>query len=352
MLGVTGAYFLAGGATRSGDALTPSSQPTAGAPTAPSTTPPAATIDKDGLSVKVNPAIVDINTTLGLQGARAAGTGIVLTASGVILTNNHVIAGATKISVVDVGDGRTYSGTVLGYTQSEDIAVVQLSDASGLATANLGNSDEVEVGQAIMALGNAGGVGGTPVAVTGTVTGLDKAITATDESGGAEHLTGLIEIAAEIQPGDSGGPLVNADGEVVGVDTAATTGFRYQASGGRGYAIPINAAMTLANQIIAGHASDTIHIGSTAFLGVQTQAQQGVSGASVAGVVSGSPAAGAGIAVGDVITSLDGSTVDSPTRIGALMVSHHPGDTVSVGWVDRDGTRHEKTVTLVEGPPA
>lgn len=357
IVGVAGAYLVTGGTVGSNTALSPNAsnvQPSSN-PDTPGATPgtPSSAIDKDALAARVDPAIVDINTTLGLQNARAAGTGILLTADGIVLTNNHVIAGETELSAVDVGNGRTYSGTVLGYSTAQDIAVVKLAGASGLTAAVLGDSSTVKVGDPILALGNAGGVGGTPSAVTGTVTDIDRAITATDEAGGSEHLTGLLEIRADIQPGDSGGPLVDANGRVIGVDTAASSGFEMQVSGGRGYAIPINAAMEIANKIINGQGSTLIHIGATAFLGILTNAKTTTTdGATVAGVVPNSPAQRAGIVPGDVITTFDGSTVDSISAIGALMIPHHPGDSARVRWVDTSGGSHQVTVTLAEGPPA
>ncbi|WP_328328703.1 trypsin-like peptidase domain-containing protein [Kribbella sp. NBC_00382] len=176
------------------------------------------------VAAKVTPGLVDINTVLGYQGARAAGTGIVLTSDGEILTNHHVIAGATEISVVDKGNGKTYTATVVGYDTAHDIAVLKLKDASGLETAKIGDSSKVKVGDQVVGIGNAGGKGGTPSYAAGAVTALDQAITATDESGtNPENLAGLIQTNANIQPGDSGGPLANSAGEVIGVDTAGGT---------------------------------------------------------------------------------------------------------------------------------
>ena len=153
----------------------------------------------------------------------ALGTGIVLTSNGEILTNNHVINGATSVSVTDIGNGKTYKATVVGYDVSQDIAVLQLSGASGLTTASTGDSSSVSVGDSVVALGNAGGVGGTPWVAAGSVTALNQSITASDESSGSsERLTGLIETNADIQAGDSGGPLVNSHGQVIAMDTAAS----------------------------------------------------------------------------------------------------------------------------------
>ena len=173
------------------------------------------------IASKVNPGLVDVVTTLGYQNGEAAGTGMVLTSSGEVLTNNHVIDGATSIKATDIGNGRTYTAKVVGYDKTHDVAVLQLEGASGLQTVSL-SSASPRTGQKVTALGNAGGKGGTPSKVTGTITGLNQSITASDESAGdAERLTGMIGHDAAIQPGDSGGPLVDTYGQVIGMDTAA-----------------------------------------------------------------------------------------------------------------------------------
>jgi len=325
------------------------------APTA--TSSPGGTVDPDAIAQKVDPAIVDVDTVLGYQNARAAGTGIVIQSSGIVLTNNHVVAGATTITVTEVTDGRTYTATVVGYDRSEDVAVLQMAGASGLPTATLANSSTVAVGDPIVAIGNAGGTGGTPTTVSGQVTALNQSITASDEgSGASEQLTGLIQVAADIQAGDSGGPLVNKDGQVIGIDTAATSGFRYRASGGQGFAIPMNSAVSIANQILGNQASDKIHLGQTAFLGVDVTAVgadangSGGTGAGVTGVESGSPAESAGLGQGDVIVSVDGQPVDSPTTLTTLLDHPHPGDKVTIGWTDRSGQSQSAAVSLASGP--
>jgi S1-C subfamily serine protease len=183
---------------------------------------------------KVDPGLVDIVSTLGDQNAEAAGTGMVVTSSGEVLTNNHVIDGATSIKATDIGNGRTYTAKVVGYDKSDDVAVIQLQGASGLTTVSFGDSSQVTVGQSVVALGNAGGKGGTPSVATGTVTALNQSITASDEgSGSSENLTGMIESNANIQPGDSGGSLVNSAGQVIAIDTAASGGSG-SSSGGSG----------------------------------------------------------------------------------------------------------------------
>jgi S1-C subfamily serine protease len=262
------------------------------------------------------------------------------------------------VSVTDIGNGRTYSARVVGYDRSGDIAVLQLSGASGLRVASIDDTSKAALGEAVVAIGNAGGVGGKPSVAGGSVTGLGKSITATEEDGAnPEQLKGLIEVNADIQAGDSGGSLVNSAGQVLGVDTAASTGFSFSTASSQGYAIPIGTATALAQQIEAANGSTTVHIGATAFLGVSlsataTSSGSTQSGAALAGVVSGSPASSAGLAAGDVITSLGGNPVTSATELTALMVRYHPGDHLKVGWIDTSGQHHTASLQLATGPAA
>jgi S1-C subfamily serine protease len=318
-------------------------------------------LDANAVAEKVDPGLVDINTTLGYENAQAAGTGMVLTSNGEVLTNNHVVEGATSISVTDVGNGKTYKATVVGYDRTQDIAVLQLQDPSGLATVTTADSSAVAVGDAIVGIGNAGGTGGTPSVAAGTVTALDQSITASDESSGSsEQLQGLIEVNANIQSGDSGGALANSSGQVVGMNTAASTGYQFggrgsarggqqsQTTGSTGYAIPINQAVTIAKQIEAKTASSTVHIGSSAFLGVSVA--DGEQGAAVQQVVSGAAADDAGLAAGDTLTGINGQTVDSATTLTTLMDGFHPGDKVTLTWLDQSGQQQTGAATLAEGP--
>ena len=323
------------------------------------------------IAAKVAPAIVDINSTLGYQRGLAAGTGIVVSSDGKVLTNNHVIAGSTKLTATDVGNGKTYTATVVGYDVSHDIAVLQLQDASGLATAKIGDSSTAKVGQAVVGIGNAGGLGGAPASAGGSITALNQSIEARDDFGGtSERLSGLIQVDADIQSGDSGGPLVNGKGEVIGIDTAGSAQFTFAARATQAYAIPINKAVQIAKQILSGKGSATVHIGATGFLGVSIASDdtgnglggfggfgnQGVpstsSGAVVAGVLSGLPAAKIGLGPGDTITSLNGRTIGSRSGLSTVMVALHPGDTVDVDWVDTAGQSHTASVQLTNGPAA
>ncbi len=305
------------------------------------------------IAAKVAPALVDINTDLSYQQAQAAGTGIVLSANGLILTNNHVINGSTSITARDIGNGKTYKAAVVGYDASDDVALLQLQSASGLATASIGTAASVKVGTPVVAIGNAGGRGGVPSHAGGAVTGLNQSITASDQGNGtSEQLTGLIQTNSNIQAGDSGGSLVDAAGQVVGIDTAASQSFSFS-SGTQGFAIPIDKAVTLARQIQAHQGSSRIHIGSTAFLGVGFT-NQAVTGPTtqVSKVIGGTAAQGVGLAVGDVITSFGGQTVSTPASLTQLLVGHHPGDKVSLGWTTATGQARSGTVTLGDGPAA
>ena len=292
--------------------------------------------------------IVDVTTNLAYENGAAAGTGMTLTSSGEVLTNNHVIRGATTIRVTDPSTGRRYTATVVGYSVASDVAVLRLAGASRLPTVSLGDSSSLKVGQRVTAVGNAGGRGGTPSSVSGSVTGLGRTIVASDGQGLQEQLVGLIRTDAAIRPGDSGGPLLDAAGRVIGMDTAASAGFFFQSSS-EGYAIPINRALALAKQIVAGRGSATVHIGSTPFLGVRVEPAG--SGASVVSVVSGSPADRAGIVAGDTIVALDGRLIPSYDALSTLVLRHHAGDTVAVRWIDQFGTTQSASVRTAVGPP-
>jgi S1-C subfamily serine protease len=303
-----------------------------------------------GNATPIGTGVVVIDTNLAYQGSAAAGTGMVLTSSGEVLTNNHVIAGATTIKVVVPTTSKSYTARVVGYNRSADVALLQLRGASNLKTVSI-SSAKLSVGAKVTALGNAGGTGSITSA-SGTVTGLGKTITASDDQGGSEQLTGLIETNAGIEPGDSGGPLLNGQGKVVGMDTAASTGFGFQSvSATDAYAIPIAKALTIAHTIASGKASATVHIGATAFLGVQVEPVDAAGfGALIAGVVAGGPAASAGLAAGDVITAIDGHVVSSPTTVSALVLTKTPGAMVTVAYVDQSGTNHTARVKLGTGP--
>ena len=304
--------------------------------------PPPAPRDAASASAQVGPQIVDIDAKLGYQSAIGAGTGIVIDGGGVVLTNNHVVAGATDLTARSIGNGQTYPASVIGYDRQHDIAVLQLA-GGGLPSANIGNSDTVRVGEPIVSLGNAGGAGGAPAVEVGTVSAVNQTVSANDAlTGSTETLNGLIQLDANIRPGDSGGPTVNSANQVIGMNTAASQ--NYHLGRGQGFAIPINEAMAIAGQIRSGASSPTVHIGPSAFLGVGVNDAPG--GAIVRQVIPTGPAAGAGINVGDVISSINGQPVNSATALTNILDQHHPGDGVDVGLGGRN-----TNVTLAGGPP-
>ena len=347
---------------------------------------------------KVEPGLVIINTTLQYRSEQAAATGMVINPDGLVLTNNHVIENATRISAM-TSTGHIYPAKVVGYDVTGDIALIQLEGASGLPRVPIGDSAKVKIGDAVVAMGNADGQNAI-VPARGHVTGLNQTITANDQGGtvSSETLHGMIETDAGIVSGDSGGPLANSAGQVIGMDTAGqNVGFTQQQSS-TGFAIPIDTALAVANQIAQGHASPTIAIGYPPFIGIyiaqgtssspQAQAAQQQqngngfggfggfgnggnsscyagdanppvpstiapvnSGTLVIGTICDSPAASAGLTAGSVITAVNGQAVGAPQSLTSIVAKHRPGDTISLTWVTPSGQRKTADLTLTAGPP-
>lgn len=324
------------------------------APANPGTTSPnSVNLDAAAVAAKVDPALVDIMTTVGTS--QAAGTGQIISSSGEVLTNNHVIDGSSTIQVTVVSSGRTYTAHVIADDPSADIAVIQMEGASGLPTVSFASSSSLTVGQPVVAIGNALGNGGTPQATAGSVVALDQTITASEGGGKSEQLNGMVQSDATIWPGDSGGPLVNASGQVVAMITAGEAqGFR-STSSNVAYAIPSDTIVTVVNEIRAGQSSADITYGQVGYIGVAAHTLDAQiaahlrlsvsSGALIESVLPGGAAANAGIGQQSVITKVGGSTVTSIDDLGTAVRSHKPGDKVSVTYVDQSGT-HTTTVTL------
>jgi len=391
----------------------PSAQPSAPVPL-PSTAVPVpghgGTGTTSGSLSKVEQGVMIINTTLSYRGEQAAGTGMVINADkGLVLTNNHVIENSTNITATVAATGQKFPARVVGYDVTGDIALIQLQHPSGLHAVPLGDSGKVKVGDAVTALGNAEGQNAiTPAA--GHITGVNRTITASDQGGTVrtETLHGMLQTDAGIVSGDSGGPLVNASGQVIGMDTAGND-VRSDQQQAAGFAIPINTALSVAREIAAGHASSTISIGYPPFIGIyvgqgtssdpqQQAAQQqqqnngfgGLggfggngsggngsagngqsqscyrndtnlpvpstiapvsSGTLVVGTICDSPAAGASIVAGSVITSVNGQAVGAPDSLHTQIAKYRPGSTVSVTWVSPSGQRKTASLTLTAGPP-
>jgi S1-C subfamily serine protease len=310
-------------------------------------------LSASAIAAKLDPAIVDINTVIG--GGQAAGTGMIVTSSGEVLTNNHVVDGSTSIQVTVEGRSQTYTAHLVATDPSADVALIQIDNVSGLPTVTFAKSSALKVGDTVIAIGNALGRGGAPYVTQGSVTALDQTITASEGGGNSEQLTGMIESDALIYQGDSGGVLANSSGQVVGMITAGEAqGFR-SAGSAIGYAISSDNALSVVNRIRAGEQASDLIYGQVGYLGVSVQtldaagaAQLGLSvtsGALVRSVVAGLPADTAGIGAGSVITNVGGSAVTSTETLGTAVKSHKAGDRVSVTWVNAGGT-HTATVTL------
>jgi S1-C subfamily serine protease len=386
----------------------PSAQPRAPVPL-PSTAVPVPSNGGTGTATgsmsKVGQGIVIINTTLQYSSERAAGTGMVINAGdGLVLTNNHVIENATKITAT-VATGQNFLAKVVGYDVTGDIALIQLQHPSGLHQVPVGDSGKVRTGDVVTALGNAEGQSKI-VPATGHITGVNRSITASDQGGTvtSETLHGMLQTDAGIVSGDSGGPLVSAAGRVIGMDTAGNDVRYPDQQAAAGFAIPINTALSVAREIVAGHASSTISIGYPPFIGIyvgqgtssdpqqQAAAQQQQnnggfggfgggngfsgngsgsqscysndsdlpvpntiapvsSGTLVVGTICSSPAAVAGVSAGSVITSVNGQAVGAPQTLHNALSKFRPGDTVSLTWVTPSGQHKTATMTLTAGPP-
>jgi S1-C subfamily serine protease len=358
---------------------------------------------------KVGQGVVIINTSLQYSSERAAGTGMVIDAAdGLVLTNNHVIENATKITATAAATGQNFQAKVVGYDVTGDVALIRLQNPSGLHQVPVGDASKVKTGDLVTALGNADGQSAI-VPASGKITGVNRTITASDQGGTvkSETLHGMLQTDAGIVSGDSGGPLVNSAGQVIGMDTAGNdvsfSGQQQQSAAG--FAIPINTALSVAHQIAAGQASSTIAIGYPPFIGVyvgqgpssdpqqQAAAQQQQnngfggfgngfgngngsgnggspscysndsnlpvpstiapvnSGTLVIGTICGSPAATAGLSAGSVITSVNGQAVGAPQTLQSTLAKFRPGNTVSLTWVTPSGQHKTGDVTLTAGPP-
>jgi S1-C subfamily serine protease len=316
-------------------------------------------LDSATVAAIVDPGLVDINAVIDYGEAEVAGTGMVLTPNGEVLTNNHVVDGASTITVTDVGNSQTYQASVIGYSVNSDVAVLQLADASGLQTVTMAGTAP-SVGDQVVAIGNAGGAGGMPSYAGGTIIATGQAITASDElTGSQEQLTGMVETDADLQAGDSGGPLANGSGQVLGMDTAASQYIQIASqSQGAGFAIPIATATALVSEILRGSSTDSVHVGPTAFLGILVAGSGGGSvpssgsGVAIAAVINGLPAADAGLVPGDIITGVGGYAVATQPGLEQLMMTDFwPGEVVTVQYTDTAGQPQSVALALASGPP-
>ncbi|BEK84663.1 S1C family serine protease [Nocardia seriolae] len=308
-------------------------------------------LDVDLVSKVAEPALVNITAGIRPYGLGAAGSGIVLSAEGEVLTSHHVIKGADTVTVSDVGTGATYTATVAGYDSAADIALLELAGADGLPVARIGSSAPLHLGDDVLAIGNAGGTG-SPTAVGGPITNLDSTIVARNAADlSRKSLHGMIEVAAAVAAGQSGGALVDRYGAVIGVVTAASGDVaKAMGKGPNGYAVPIDTAMNVVRQIRSGTPTDTVHIGPTATLGILTSDAQ-PAGARIDVAVYGLPAYTAGLADGEIITALDDRPVTTSQMLKAALNAHKPDDVVRLGISDPTGGHRTVSVTLTVGPP-
>jgi putative serine protease PepD len=337
--------------------------PVAQAPAAPhpAAKQPAGSVEQ--VAAKVMPSVVKLQIDMGGQGDE--GSGIVLSADGLILTNNHVVApaagegqgaqptsadstgGGEATKTVTFSNGQTAPFTVVGTDPAGDLAIVRAQGVSGLTPIAMGSSKDVKVGEQVVAIGSPLGLQGT--VTTGIVSALDRPVAAGDGSGGSVSVLDAIQTDAAINPGNSGGALVNMNGELIGVNSAiasmgggdAGSGGGQSGSIGLGFAIPADQAKRIADELIS---TGTASHGS---LGVQLSkdATKG-GGAAIAKVVDGGPAAAAGLPSSAVITKVDDQVIDGPEALVAAVRSRAPGDTVSLTYLDGNGAAQTTQVTL------
>jgi S1-C subfamily serine protease len=282
-----------------------------------------------------------------------AGTGMVLTSSGLVLTNNHVVANTSALTGQLAGRGPIYRAVVIGVDPTQDVAVIQLEGATGLPVTPFDLSGALAVGDPVTGRGNAGGLDGAPIAASGTVTSLDETIFVEDEDATImETLDGVVCFNAPIRPGDSGGPLLEASGKVIGMDTAGALSNATGASANWGCAIPITRAMTIAQEIESRTPSPYIESGHRGILGVSVVTRAGGGGCTVTSVTPGDAAATTGLVAGDVITAIGGIPVPSMADLNVVMQDRRPGDDVTVVWRDAAGHAHTAVAVLSAGPPA
>jgi len=284
--------------------------------------------------------LVLIDTTISYGYATASGTGMVIGQDGVIVTNHHVVAGSTSVTVTVPAGGAKYDAQVLGYDPAADVAVLKI-DTLGLPTVTT-NTADVTVGETVTTVGNAQGAGNL-VASTGSVTNTGQDITVTNDDGTTSNLSDLVEFDANLVPGDSGGAVLDSAGEVVAMNVPGSTASRVA----QNYGIPIATVLDIADDILAGSTGDgSITLGRTAALGIQVSTT--ANNILILGVVVSGPAAQAGVTPGSVLTAMDGSPLASVADLTDALHRHQPGDTVTITWTDQAGTPHTATTTLTQ----
>ena len=285
--------------------------------------------------------VVLVNTTIDWGSSKAAGTGLVISADGTVVTNHHVVAGSTSVTVTDPSNGQIYRADVVGYDSAEDVAVLKLEGATNLPTITA-DTTLPSIGASVTAVGNAEGEGQL-VTTTGHVMATGTTVTVTEDDGSKATLTDLIQVSAALVPGDSGGATIDAANHVVAMNVAGSANERVAIS----YVIPMATVMSVADDILAGRESSTITLGHSAGLGIVVSPY-----GQIVGVIPGGPADQAGLTVGSTITALAGKAITSADDISAALTSHAPGDQVNMTWTGLDGRPHKAQVTLGVAPLA
>lgn len=301
--------------------------------------------------------VVDITTELGYPPwGHVRGTGVIFDARGVVLTNNHVVAGARSIRL-RTSAGGDYAGKVVATDIVDDLALVRVAGADGFQAARLGDSSSLTVGQTAYAVGDGHGDCGTPQVTQGTITGLDRSTFVSYElTGDRRELTGLIKTEIDVEPGYSGGALVDDGGEVVGILTAGHAAVSCQCYRSV-FAIPINRAARIAAQMAAGIPSTAVHIGPTASLGVTTTGSADVPlaafvrGALITYVAPGSPADRLGLEAGQQIVGFSDEPVRCALDLASMLQERRPGVRVQLRWTDGRWRMHAATAVLTTGLP-
>ena len=321
--------------------------------TSPSVTaPPTTESPRRGGTPSVDPSTGEVTVTPELKrglvmirvtmpNQSGAGTGMILTPDGQVLTNYHVVRSTSLIRVTVATTGRRYEATLVGRDASKDVALLQLKDAAGLDTITR-DDDLVSVGDPAVAAGNAGGQGYI-TAFGGSVVATDQSIRVRGQTeyDPEENLTGLIETDAHAEPGDSGGAMYDAELEVLGMTTAGSTGGETSS-----YAVPLDDAMAVVDRVRRGDESGTVVIGPKPYLGIVAERASGSDGVPVSRVETSSAATQAGIRAGDTITALDGRRVSSHAELSAALDALEPQQTVPIAWTTGSGDRRTSDITL------
>ena len=284
------------------------------------------------------------------------GTGMIITPGGEVVTNNHVISGASRITVSLNGSTKALTATVVGADPTDDVALLQIQGASNLPTVKFGNSDKVKVGDGVVAIGNALGLQGGPTVTAGIISAEGRGLTAQDPSTGAQiTLTNMLQTDAAINPGNSGGPLADSSGAIIGMNSDEATNAGATTAQNIGFAIPANKITSLLPLLRKGGTVSP----ARAYLGVeggdvnsQLQAEYNLTpnqGAFVERVLSGTPAQAAGLQAGDVIVSINGASVTSWDDLTIDLRGHKPGDKISIG-IYRGSSQRTLTATLGTAP--